>query len=83
MDKKTAKISCIASATRHSAPVGSVAISPTTSKLVATVSQDLCLKLWNLPNSTEYNGTHNIYYYYCLLSLIFTVILHVHGFRYI
>ncbi|KOC70448.1 Transducin beta-like protein 3, partial [Habropoda laboriosa] len=60
MDKQTAKVCCIASAVRHTAPVGSVAISQASSKFFASVSQDLCLKLWNLPNKIESEGSLNV-----------------------
>ncbi|XP_076764821.1 transducin beta-like protein 3 [Xylocopa sonorina] len=52
MDKETYKMSCIAYASRHTAPIGSVAVSRS-SKFFASVSQDSCLMLWNLPNSIE------------------------------
>ncbi|CAK9822022.1 Transducin beta-like protein 3 [Anthophora retusa] len=60
MDKQTAKVCCIASAVRHTAPIGSVAISQASSKFFASVSQDLCLKLWNLPNKIESEDSLNV-----------------------
>lgn len=67
MDKKTAKVSCIASATRHTAPVGSVAIS-NSCKFLASVGQDSCLKLWDLPN-VNFNGDIS-------LNVIHTILAH-------
>lgn len=59
MDKETAKVSCIASAVRHTASVGSVAISQASLKFLVSVSQDSCLKLWNLPNNMEFKGKYD------------------------
>lgn len=51
MDKETIKMTCIASAIRHTASVGSVIISQLSAKYFASVSQDSCLKLWTLPEN--------------------------------
>lgn len=51
MDKETTKMTCIASAVRHTASVGSVIISQLSAKFFASVSQDSCLKLWSLPEN--------------------------------
>ncbi|KAG6800849.1 transducin beta-like protein 3 [Apis mellifera caucasica] len=69
MDKQTNKISCIASAIRHTAPIGSIAISQTSFKFFVSVSQDLCLKLWNLQNDIEFKGI-------CSLNVIHTTLAH-------
>ena len=60
MDKETAKVSCIASAVRHTASVGSVAISQASLKFLVSVSQDSCLKLWNLPNNMEFKDADSL-----------------------
>ncbi|XP_076671392.1 transducin beta-like protein 3 [Andrena cerasifolii] len=60
MDKETAKVSCIASAVRHTASVGSVAISQASLKYLVSVSQDSCLKLWNLPNNMEFKDAESL-----------------------
>lgn len=60
MDKQTNKVSCIASAIRHTAPIGSIAISQTSFKFFVSVSQDLCLKLWNLQNDIEFKSKYNV-----------------------
>lgn len=75
MDKQTTKVSCIASATRHTAPVGSVAISQMSAKFFASVSQDSCLKLWNLSNNINFKGKQNAFLYHKLLFLSRSVIL--------
>ncbi|CAL7933041.1 unnamed protein product [Xylocopa violacea] len=59
MDKETNKMSCIASASRHTAPIGSVAISRS-SKFFTSVSQDSCLMLWNLPNNIEFTDGYSL-----------------------
>ncbi|XP_017881942.1 transducin beta-like protein 3 [Ceratina calcarata] len=59
MDKETAKVSCIASSTRHTAPVGSVAVS-SSCKFLASVSQDSCLKLWDIPDDIDLNSDINL-----------------------
>ncbi|XP_053974904.1 transducin beta-like protein 3 [Hylaeus volcanicus] len=69
MDKETTKASCIASATRHTASVGSVAISQTSTKFFTSISQDLCLKLWNLPQDFESEDMHSV-------NVIHTVLAH-------
>ncbi|XP_076246835.1 transducin beta-like protein 3 [Calliopsis andreniformis] len=69
MDKVTAKVSCIASAVRHNASVGSIAISRMSSKFCVSVSQDSCLKLWNLPEDITVNDK-------CSLSVVHTTMAH-------
>lgn len=85
MDKQTAKMSCIASATRHTAPIGSVAISQS-SKFFVSVSQDSCLKLWNLPNNIEFKGKYKVCLCHkllvilcnlCYFNIILLALLHV------
>lgn len=49
MGKKTKKMSCIGSGTRHTASIGCVALSQASPSFFASVSQDSCLKLWTLP----------------------------------
>ncbi|XP_012256209.2 transducin beta-like protein 3 [Athalia rosae] len=49
MDEQTFEVSSVAQAVRHTASVGSVAISKTSAKFFASVSQDMCLKVWDLP----------------------------------
>ncbi|XP_078038500.1 transducin beta-like protein 3 [Augochlora pura] len=60
MNKQSLKVSCIASATKHTAPVGSVAISQMSCKFFTSVSQDSCLKLWNLPNNLQFDDEHSL-----------------------
>ncbi|KAF3426745.1 hypothetical protein E2986_00910 [Frieseomelitta varia] len=69
MDKETCKVSCIASAIRHTAPIGSVEISQKSVKFFATVSQDSCLKLWSLPDNINFKDT-------CSLNVIHTTLAH-------
>ncbi|XP_076297483.1 transducin beta-like protein 3 [Lasioglossum baleicum] len=69
MDKETSKVSCIAAATRHTASVGSIAVSQTSCKFFTSVSQDSCLKLWNLPNNLEFDDEHS-------LDVVHTVLAH-------
>lgn len=75
MDKQTTKVSCIASATRHTAPVGSVAISHMSTKFFASVGQDSCLKLWEISNNINSKGKQNAFLYHKLLFLSLSVIL--------
>lgn len=77
MDKQTNKVSCIASATRHTAPIGSIAIFQTSFKFFVSVSQDLCLKLWNLQNDIEFKGKHNVCYelLFLILDIIYLIII--------
>ncbi|KAL2724522.1 transducin beta-like protein 3 [Vespula squamosa] len=58
MDKETTKMTCIASAIRHTASVGSVIISQLSAKFFASVSQDSCLKLWSLPENVATASEH-------------------------
>ncbi|XP_076644102.1 transducin beta-like protein 3 [Halictus rubicundus] len=60
MNKETLKVSCIAAATRHTASVGSIAISQTSCKFFTSVSQDSCLKLWNLSNNLEFDDGNSL-----------------------
>nr|XP_003699221.1 PREDICTED: transducin beta-like protein 3 [Megachile rotundata] len=69
MDKETEKVSCVAFSVRHTAPIGSVAISQTSSKFFASVSQDSCLKLWDLSENIEHKGT-------CTLNVVHTALAH-------
>ncbi|XP_025152449.1 transducin beta-like protein 3 isoform X2 [Harpegnathos saltator] len=55
MDKERTKMFCIGHAVRHTAAVGSVAISQESIKFFASVAQDTCLKLWKLSNNLEYS----------------------------
>lgn len=58
MDKETTKMTCIASAIRHTASVGSVTISQLSTKFFVSVSQDSCLKLWSLPENLAATSEH-------------------------
>ncbi|XP_011308601.1 transducin beta-like protein 3 [Fopius arisanus] len=49
MSPETFTMKCIATGTRHTASVGSVALSQASTKFFVSVSQDQCLKLWHLP----------------------------------
>lgn len=69
MDKETSKVSCIASAIRHTAAIGSVEISQKSAKFFATVSQDSCLKLWSLSDNVNFKDT-------CSLNVIHTTLAH-------
>lgn len=61
MNKETFEVSCLASAIRHTASVGSIAISQTSCKFFTSVSQDSCLKLWNLPENLKFDGNGNVF----------------------
>lgn len=56
MDDETKIMTCIGLGTRHTGAVGSIALSQTETKFFASVSQDSCLKLWDLPESLENTG---------------------------
>lgn len=58
MDEETKAVNCIGVGTRHTAAVGSVSFSQTETKFFVSVSQDLCLKLWDLPENLAYTGKH-------------------------
>ncbi|KAI4501511.1 hypothetical protein M0802_003388 [Mischocyttarus mexicanus] len=51
MDKETKIMKCVSSATRHTGSVGSVVISQLSAKFFLSASQDMCLKLWPLPEN--------------------------------
>ncbi|XP_046618902.1 transducin beta-like protein 3 [Neodiprion virginianus] len=59
MDPETFQVSCVAHAVRHTASVGSVSLSHTAVKFFTSVSQDLCLKIWDLPEKISSNETEN------------------------
>nr|XP_031841199.1 transducin beta-like protein 3 [Nomia melanderi] len=69
MNKETFEVSRLASAIRHTASVGSIAISQTSCKFFASVSQDSCLKLWNLPENFQFDEKHS-------LDVVHTVLAH-------
>lgn len=56
MDEETKTMSCIGVGTRHTAAVGCVALSQTEAKFFVSISQDSCLKLWDLPENLTYTG---------------------------
>lgn len=56
MNTETMEMSCIGSGVRHTASVGSVALSQATAKFFASVSQDSCLKFWSLPKKISTTG---------------------------
>ncbi|XP_012283683.1 transducin beta-like protein 3 [Orussus abietinus] len=56
MNKDSKKVSCIRSGVRHTAPVGSVAFSQTSATSFASIGQDCCLKLWELPRNLDVTG---------------------------
>lgn len=56
LDEETTRVSCIGSSVGHTASVGSVAISQTSTVFFASVSQDLCLKLWKLSDNLKSQG---------------------------
>lgn len=63
MDPETSQTLCIAHAIRHTASVGSVAFSHTAAKFFVSVSQDSCLKVWDLAeklSSIEKENTLNV-----------------------
>lgn len=60
MDEETKNVNCIGVGTRHTAAVGSVAFSQVETKFFVSVSQDLCLKLWELPENLNYTGKNII-----------------------
>lgn len=47
------RITCLAVGARHTASVGSVFTSQTSSNFFTSVSQDNCLKIWNVPKDVE------------------------------
>ncbi|XP_011503744.1 PREDICTED: transducin beta-like protein 3 [Ceratosolen solmsi marchali] len=57
MDEKTKIVNCIALGIKHTAAVGCVALSQIEIKFFVSVSQDFCLKLWDLPENLSYTGT--------------------------
>ncbi|XP_001601796.1 transducin beta-like protein 3 [Nasonia vitripennis] len=57
MDEETRTVNCIGSGTRHTAAVGCVAFSQTEAKFFVSISQDSCLKMWDLPENIAYTGT--------------------------
>ncbi|KAG7209603.1 hypothetical protein KM043_011260 [Ampulex compressa] len=69
MDKESARMSCIGSAVRHTASVGSIALSQFSAKFFASVSQDSCLKVWELPTNLESHGELS-------LNVVHTVLAH-------
>ncbi|KAJ8680434.1 hypothetical protein QAD02_016221 [Eretmocerus hayati] len=67
MDEETKSIVCIGIGTRHTAAVGSLALSQSEAKFFVSVSQDSCLKLWELPDElcntgvqTPLNAVHTV-----------------------
>lgn len=63
MDIKTNKVSCIAKATRHTGSVGSIAISETSLKFFLSVSQDYCLKIWDIGDDLKIKDNIESWYY--------------------
>lgn len=61
MDEETKIVNCIGVGTRHTAAVGSVAFSQAETKFFVSVSQDLCLKLWELPENLTNSGMISIF----------------------
>ena len=57
MDTDSMRVSCIGCARRHTASVGAAALSQTATSFFASVSQDLCLKIWRLPDKISITGT--------------------------
>lgn len=56
MDEETKVVTCIATGNRHTAQVGSVALSQVEAKFFASASQDQTLKVWDLPENLSYTG---------------------------
>ncbi|XP_058805017.1 transducin beta-like protein 3 [Phymastichus coffea] len=61
MDEETKVVTCIASGNRHTAQVGSVALSQAEAKFFVSASQDQTLKVWNLPENLSYTGKEIIF----------------------
>lgn len=51
-------VSCVGIGRRHTGSVGSVAFSQMTSKFLVSVSQDTCIKIWEVP--TEFKENENL-----------------------
>ncbi|XP_057323002.1 transducin beta-like protein 3 [Microplitis mediator] len=63
MCKESHMMFCIGHSERHTASVGSVALSQSSANFFASVSQDRCLKLWSLPkklSTTDKNIDLNV-----------------------
>ncbi|XP_043504801.1 transducin beta-like protein 3 isoform X2 [Polistes fuscatus] len=58
LDKETKKMACIASAVKHTAPVGCVCISQSSTKFFVSAGQDSCLKLWSLSENLATSSGH-------------------------
>lgn len=69
MNEETKRVSCVGSAVRHTASVGSIAVSQTSSKFFVSASQDSCLKIWGLPMDLASNEERS-------LNAIHTVLAH-------
>ncbi|KAJ0177205.1 hypothetical protein K1T71_007214 [Dendrolimus kikuchii] len=54
------RITCLAIGARHTASVGSVFTSQTSCNFFTSVSQDNCLKVWNVPKDIETNTNQKI-----------------------
>ncbi|XP_032669391.1 transducin beta-like protein 3 isoform X2 [Odontomachus brunneus] len=70
LNEETKEMSCIGDAVRHTASVGSIAISQTSTKFFASVSQDSCLKLWELSHDLKMHAQD------VPLNVSFTVLAH-------
>lgn len=55
-------MTCIAVGLRHTGSVGSVCFSQTTEKFAVSVSEDTCLKLWEIPSQVKQQNTLNCVY---------------------
>ncbi|KAI4489039.1 hypothetical protein M0804_004537 [Polistes exclamans] len=58
LDEETKKMACIAFAVRHTASVGCVCISQSSTKFFVSASQDSCLRLWSLPTYLTISSDH-------------------------
>lgn len=58
MCQETKKMSCIASGMRHTMSIASIALSQASATFLMSVSQDQCLKYWDLPNKISVNDSN-------------------------
>ncbi|XP_049802000.1 transducin beta-like protein 3 [Schistocerca nitens] len=60
MDAEQQNMTCVGSAVRHTASVGSVVFSRLSDSFFLSVSQDSCVKLWEIPEKLEFGTSHSL-----------------------
>lgn len=53
IDSGSFKVKCVAKGTKHTSSVGSVSFGKISHTICASVSQDTCLKIWNVPKTFQ------------------------------